>query len=188
RFSYFSQRLKKFGADESLLIGRRRTELADDIDGQPEKWRDHLAALDRHEPFRDFVYRARSAARGTRYVSISGKPVFDAAGGFVGYRGSARDVTAMIEAEERLRASEARQRDFAETASDWYWETDADYRFSYISEASRKFGLDNRLAMGKTRMEIASDRKDHPEKWREHEAIIARREPFRDFVYKMRVP
>ena len=33
------------------------------------------------------------------------------------------------EIQERLRASEARLRDFAEMASDWFWEMDAQLRF-----------------------------------------------------------
>ena len=36
-----------------------------------------------------------------------------------------------VEAQSRV---EARFRDFAEVASDWLWETDAEYRFTYVSE------------------------------------------------------
>lgn len=35
----------------------------------------------------------------------------------------------------RREQSEARFRDFAEAASDWYWETDAGWRFTYVSRA-----------------------------------------------------
>lgn len=37
----------------------------------------------------------------------------------------------------RREQSDARFRDFAEAASDWYWETDAALRFSYVSRAGR---------------------------------------------------
>jgi diguanylate cyclase (GGDEF)-like protein/PAS domain S-box-containing protein len=44
------------------------------------------------------------------------------------------DVTERRRAEEGLRWSEQRFRDFADTAADWYWELDADLRLSYLSE------------------------------------------------------
>lgn len=44
------------------------------------------------------------------------------------------DVTERRRAEEGLRWSEQRFRDFADTAADWFWELDADLRLSYLSE------------------------------------------------------
>src|SRR5205085_5316180 len=48
------------------------------------------------------VYRYAIGAAG-RYASVSGKPLFDEAGKFLGYRGSDRDVTEAIRSERRLR-------------------------------------------------------------------------------------
>jgi PAS domain S-box-containing protein len=39
-----------------------------------------------------------------------------------------------IERDVQLRESEKRFRDFAETASDWFWQTDAELKISYLSE------------------------------------------------------
>ncbi len=186
RFTYISERVRAFGLDERARLGKTRLEIATDVEEQPEKWRDHMATLDRHEPFRDFVYRRKVADEPERYISISGKPVFDPEGRFLGYRGTSRDVTAMIQAEEALRLSEARLRDYAETASDWYWETGRDHRFTYMSSRLLMFGQDNRVRIGKSRIELAIDREEQPEKWRNHMAALDRHEPFRDFVYKMR--
>src|SRR5262249_13188821 len=70
-------------------------------------WREHMATLDRHEPFYDFVYSSRRADGSLDFVSISGKPVFDAGGQFAGYRGVAHDITKRKRAEADLRRSEA---------------------------------------------------------------------------------
>jgi PAS domain S-box-containing protein len=64
-----------------------------------------IAALEqtvaRREPFHDFVYRIRFGDR-ARWCSISGKPVYDPTGAFVGYRGVGRDVEDEIETRRAL--------------------------------------------------------------------------------------
>ncbi len=106
-FTYFSEQVGAFGGDEETPIGKRRWDIAADFASEPEKWREHMATLDRHEPFRDFVYSSRRADGSLDFVSISGQPVFDAGGRFAGYRGVARDITKRTRAEAGLRRSEA---------------------------------------------------------------------------------
>jgi PAS domain S-box-containing protein len=65
--------------------------------------------MERHEAFRDFLSRRRDGAR-WRYLASSGEPVFDAHGGFAGYRGVSRDITAEMQAREALREEEFRLR------------------------------------------------------------------------------
>src|SRR5262249_10104113 len=84
-------------------------------------------------------------------------------------------------AEEALRESEQRFRDYAETASDWLWETGPDHRFARLSEdpyapwASR---------IGGTRWDFATDVDEEPEKWRLHRATLEAHQAFRDFRYR----
>ena len=72
----------------------------------------HERVLDEHKPFEDFRFQRENAKGEITHISISGKPVFDADGKFLGYRGSGRDVTAMVKAEEVIR----NERDKAEKA------------------------------------------------------------------------
>jgi signal transduction histidine kinase len=60
--------------------------------------------LDAHQPFRDFIYRTKSAIGTPVYVRTSGKPLFDARGNFLGYRGTATDITATIRADHAEQA------------------------------------------------------------------------------------
>ncbi len=82
-----------------------------------------------------------------------------------------------------LRESEERFRDFAAAASDWFWEMDANLRFSFMSERLREVtGLDPRETIGKTRQEIGAGDTD-VDKWEAHLDDLQARRPFRDFRY-----
>lgn len=105
-FTYISDRAGAFGMDREALIGKRRPDAAIDHDAEVQKWRNHMATLDRHEPFRKFEYRGRDSAGRLHYFSVNGQPVFAEDGRFTGYRGSATDLTSQHETEERLRQSQ----------------------------------------------------------------------------------
>jgi PAS domain S-box-containing protein len=110
-FTYVSEQVRAFGFDESELLGKRRLDIAADVVADPQKWREHMGTLERHEPFRDFVWQRRRPDGALRIVAVSGKPVFDGEGRFAGYRGVARDITELRHAEEMLRDREQRIRD-----------------------------------------------------------------------------
>lgn len=91
--------------DEQSIYGKRRWEV-NDTSQAPEQWANHQIDLLAHRPFRDFRF-ARPAKDGkVQHVSINGDPIFDEAGEFAGYRGTGRDITALVEAEEELRRSQ----------------------------------------------------------------------------------
>jgi PAS domain S-box-containing protein len=97
-----------------------------------------------------------------------------------------QDIAVRRQTEDALRQSEQRFRDYAETASDWFWETGPDHRFTYLSERIAAFGINRPALIGHQRWDAAIDRADEPEKWRRHFQILERREPFRDLIYKVR--
>ena len=103
RFIYVSDEIRLFGQDPSDRIGRKRSELAADHPEDMRLWEGHYDALERHEPFRNFVYARKTGEGPERLVSISGNPIFDPSGRFLGYRGTTRDVTEQILAERGLR-------------------------------------------------------------------------------------
>jgi PAS domain S-box-containing protein len=90
-----------------------------------------------------------------------------------------RDITGRKQAQEALRESEQRFRDYAETASDWFWESGPDHRFTVSSQDA---GFNR--ALGATRWELAADPAEEPEKWRTHRATLDAHQPFRDFMFK----
>ena len=92
------QQLDSIGALPTSRIGAVRWDFARDLEEEPEKWRLHMATLDAHKPFRDFRYRAASRDGSEIYIAASGKPLFDAKGHFLGYRGVGRHITAAVRA------------------------------------------------------------------------------------------
>ena len=93
RICYLSERLREVtGVNPAEVLGKSRLELgAGDTDA--DKWEAHLADLRAHRPFRDFRYVYVAADGGRQYWSISGVPLFDEKGVFLGYRGTGRNLT-----------------------------------------------------------------------------------------------
>ena len=74
----------RIGVSRSSAIGKTRWELAGVNPEQDEKWRQHKADLDAHQPFRAFRYAMMGADGTLRHFVVNGKPVFDPSGNFLG--------------------------------------------------------------------------------------------------------
>jgi PAS domain S-box-containing protein len=107
RFTYQSDHIRALGQDNQILRGGGRAELGADILREPARWQEHFAMLDRREPFRDFVYPRNIGDGPEHIIAVSGKPFFDEAGHFLGYRGTARDITDKVLAERALHEAKA---------------------------------------------------------------------------------
>ncbi len=94
-----------------------------------------------------------------------------------------QDITERRELEAALRASEARFHDFADIASDWHWEMDADLRYTYFSDRLEELtGTSPNRSLGRTRHEAVHGDVIE-EKWIQHLDDLDNRRPFRDFRY-----
>src|SRR4029453_9038258 len=118
----FSERLTDAPA-RGAELGKTRWEVPY-LEQDTDAWRKHRATMDAHLPFRDFELARPTGDGGKRYVSVSGMPVFDSAGRFVGYRGVGRHITEAKRAEAELRARQ-QMIDLAQKAAhavafDWY--------------------------------------------------------------------
>jgi PAS domain S-box-containing protein len=74
-------------------IGKRRWEIADCTPAQGS-WDEHRHVVQARRPFRDFEYVVKTGSS-TRVISTSGIPIYGPAGQFLGYRGTAHDITAL---------------------------------------------------------------------------------------------
>lgn len=100
RFTYFSADGSENPDPEQNTIFDMRLR----FDHEEDKWARHRADLDARRPFRNFIFDRVGADGDVRQVRVSGAPVFDDDGNFLGYRGAGSDVTDLQRAERGLRA------------------------------------------------------------------------------------
>ena len=174
------------GASVQDLLGRRHDQIP--LFKPPAQgWAALHACMARLEAFRDVEFEVASQ-RQPVWVSISGRPRFDAQGKVIGYEGVGRDVSERKSAHQRLVASEQRWSMMARLAADWYWQTDAEHRLLPLSaEQQRRIGdqLSERI-VGRTRWVAHRDALT-AEQWAEHRADLDARRPFRSLQLEAEV-
>jgi two-component system cell cycle sensor histidine kinase PleC len=96
------------GADPGEVLGKRRDEFQGLVDEERGLWVRHLADLEARRPFDDFVFQRDVPGVGRIAMRISGGPIYDGAGRFLGYRGTGRDVTGEFAAKAEAERAERR--------------------------------------------------------------------------------
>ncbi len=86
---------------------------------------------------------------------------------------------------EALADSEARFRSLTEMANDWYWEQDAEHRFTLASHGAATIGVDRSSLIGRRLWELPFD--VAPQIWSAHRKVVEARRPFRDFLLTRRL-
>jgi PAS domain S-box-containing protein len=170
----------------SLASQQSCVECHNKLQGGKWQWKlgDVLGAFVIDVPAAQFLYTARMESIGV------GLALFLLLGG-VGFYVSRLHFRQLAEreaAQALVQQSEERFRVYAETASDWFWEQDENLRFSYLSNAVKdKSGLAPSAHIGKTRREVIHLGVTE-DQWRDHQADLDARRPFRDFRFQRAMP
>ncbi|MEA1674344.1 response regulator [Nitrospirillum sp. BR 11163] len=101
RFTQMSKGVGSLGIPAGHFLGRTHRDFAVNPDSPEFQAYEELLAA--RQPFRNMTYSLYGEDGVLRHVVVSGKPIFDEAGVFRGFRGSGRDRTHQVAAEERLR-------------------------------------------------------------------------------------
>ena len=135
RFRLYAGNPHNGTASYTTAIGKTCWDLVG-IDPETEPvWQAHKATLDAHKPFRRFRYSLPASNGGMTHISISGMPIFDGFGAFVGYRGTAFNITSAVEARRRVQQAEALLRSAVDSISEGFVIFDADDRFVMCNAA-----------------------------------------------------
>ncbi|MEQ9121289.1 MAG: PAS domain-containing protein, partial [Alphaproteobacteria bacterium] len=105
--SLSDERVRALGYDPEAYIGSTRWELAGGDVVNDAFWREFRGMMDVQREFRDVEYWFDDPSGPRRCIRVSGRPLHDETGAFVGYRGVASDVTAERLAAKRLSENEA---------------------------------------------------------------------------------
>jgi two-component system sensor histidine kinase/response regulator len=115
RFTYLSERSQEVtGVGPDQLIGLTRQDVLADRMRHVETLEDHGRALEARAPFKDIELEWVRPDGTTRVLRHCGKPIVDERGTFLGYRGTATDITNQKRAERALLESEERFRSLIE--------------------------------------------------------------------------
>ena len=96
-----------------------------------------------------------------------------------------RDVTDAVRSMERLRASEARFRDYADCAADWFFEQDADGTITYLSDRFDQIvGAPKGFFLGKKYVDLVEDN----ESMSRSNELIHHQRPFRNAESRLKLP
>jgi diguanylate cyclase (GGDEF)-like protein/PAS domain S-box-containing protein len=84
-----------------------------------------------------------------------------------------------------LRQSMERFNDFAEVAADWFWEVDANFRCTYLSERYEEvMGVPPERMLGQSFRDFYSEADGCSEKWECHSKDLESHRPFQDFEFE----
>ena len=109
-------------------------------------------------------------------------------GDMITFIGVVRDITDRKRVEDALVESEQRFRDLAESASDWFWEMDSEFQFTFVSGRVRQvLGVGPSFFIGRPFMDLAQadDAKDD---WEQQMEVMRAHRPFRGFVFSHHSP
>jgi PAS domain S-box-containing protein len=123
--------------DSDVVVGKARWEIPG-LGALPEKaWEQHRAKLERHESFSDFVFLRYNRAGELRHLSVSGEPLFDEKGKFIGYHGVGKDITERARDQKALEESEKRYRALFDVHPQPMWVVDAStFAFLAVNNAA----------------------------------------------------
>ncbi len=157
---------------------RERVCHPDDYDKSDEN---NATSVQRGDPYS--VHRRIFTSKGEiRWVELTAEPVRTVSGGVAGYRGVARNITAQKTAEIKLQQSEEKFRMLTEISSDWFWETDIEHRFTFLSlEISLGSGKRREEIIGRTRWELFPEGMT-AQQWQAHRETLAERRRFQGMV------
>ncbi|MFY9313928.1 MAG: PAS domain S-box protein [Burkholderiales bacterium] len=179
---------QRAGTVESV-IGKTRWELPASNMSEAD-WGRHRADLVAQREFRDLEIERRLPSGESRWISTSGRPIFDAAGRFRGYRGVGRNITQRKRAELALREHERVRGALMRNLPGMVYRcaNDPQWTLEFASEGCAELtGYAPGDFIGNRTLAYADliHDEDRDQVWREVQEALAERQPF-ELQYRIR--
>ncbi len=101
RLIYFSARFSEVTGISAASVLGKPLEQFFASDSETDGWAQLLEGTNEHSTFRDLRCFYRDVSGNSRICRLAGRPIVDATRGFIGYRGTATDITEEVEAQAR---------------------------------------------------------------------------------------
>ena len=101
RLIYFSARFSEVTGISAASVLGKPLEQFFASDSETDGWAQLLEGTHEHSTFRDLRCFYRDVSGNSRICRLAGRPILDATRGFIGYRGTATDITEEVEAQAR---------------------------------------------------------------------------------------
>ena len=153
--------------------------------GDREMVRKVLAeVVDGHRQVATVEFRIRHLDGHYCWLETVVAPVINVDGTVQHYQTASRDISRRKEAETALRASEERFRSLTGLLSDWVWEQDDQFRFTFFSRDVASAERPPHAVLGLTHWDLIPDAMSALD-WQAHRAELAARRPFYGLIMRV---
>ncbi len=181
RFTYLSEPnfYQGAGQEQADWLGKSRREMHPTL--TDSRFAEEIQTyMDRGEPFYDIRRRFMHAERGESWLSVSGLPVYDAAGEITGYRGIGRNVTAQESAKRKIREQQELLRLVIDNVPATIYLKDLEGRYLLVNQRLRGYlGLSDEEIEGRRSYELFKSEQSKEYEAQDNEVIASRE--VRDF-------
>lgn len=119
-----------------------------------------------------------------RQYDVMIKPLRNQELDWVGNIVHARDISTGAALTQELEYKLSRLSELVEVSSDWFWEQDAQARFTYVSGGFfAELDVNPTIFIGKCRWDLGSGGLSQAQ-WDDHRSVLASHQPYRDFEYQ----
>ncbi|MFT7529368.1 MAG: diguanylate cyclase (GGDEF)-like protein/PAS domain S-box-containing protein [Gammaproteobacteria bacterium] len=180
RYLRISRQFEKiFSVKNSDVIGKLPTDVHGKELGQRTRKHDLKVLAEGQTVIREVTTQLPGTDDHIEHTLLTVKfPLKDEDENILGIGAVVTDITGLKEIEARIRHHKERFEDFAESAADYYWETNQEMKITYISGNIEFLEKPENEIVGRRLLDLFADRVEEDDTWHEHIRLIEQYKPY----------